>query len=888
MAWLFVAAILLTCASILNYGFQKEHQAAHSNVEKQARLLNKLFASQVAAPIHFRDYFLLWKTIKTLTENSLHSNQPEFADFSLREAAVLDTNKKVLSHTNMKRYRLGTAYKPLPEDIDRLFTTGRNGETVIFRQEEHLLVTASPVVYENKMIGLVVTTVDFSVAEQLERQLIVKYGTAALLMLGILLVLYRWGRDKRVAAEAIASAKDNLQLILDSAHEGIYGVDMNGDCTFANLTCTQMFGYSSPHDLMGRNIHQLAHHTRLSGEPYPEDDCPIYHTYQTGEPTHIDGDLFWRQDSSSFPVEYRSYPIRDNDVIIGAVVTFTDITNRKQAEKKLRQAAAVFENATDGVIITDAQGTIVSVNQAITQITGYREDEVLGKNPNIFKSDRHDPSFFQDMWASLNQHDHWRGEIWNRRKYGEIFPCWQTISAVRDDQTGEIQHYVSLMSDITAIKDSQERLEHLAHHDPLTNLPNRLLFNDRLEHAIERAHRENGGIGVMFIDLDNFKPINDGLGHAVGDRVLQLVAERMTSQVREDDTVARISGDEFALIMEDTKESQDVAHVAAKILSAFEAPLQVDTHELHVTTSIGISLYPEDGKDVTTLVKNADAAMYRAKKRGKNRYCYYTMDLTDAAMERLELQNDLRVALKQNEFRIYYQPQYSLATGQLIGAEALVRWQHPKLGLISPVKFIPLAESTGLIVPIGRWVLHEACAKTKSWQDAGLDISRIGVNVAGRQIQSGDMVQTVQDVLEQTGLEPQCLELEVTESFIVRQTDKAISMLEELRDLGVTLAIDDFGTGYSALSYLKRLPVNKLKIDRSFVNGIPHDPDDEAITRAIIALGKSLQLQIIAEGVETEEQKEFIALEGCNEVQGYYYSPPVPEKDFVELLKSIE
>ena len=565
--------------------------------------------------------------------------------------------------------------------------------------------------------------------------------------------------------------------------------------------------------------------------------------------------------------------------------TLAGVILRKRDEEELKQAATVFENAVEGIIVSDSMANVITVNQAFTEITGYSRDEVIGQNPRLWKSDHHDRPFFQVMWASLEQTGQWRGEIWNRRKNGEAFPCWQTIRAVPDD-SGAIKRYVSFLSDITAIKESQAQIEHLAHHDPLTNLPNRLLFNARLEHALERAHREKCMVGVMFLDLDNFKPINDGLGHPVGDKVLQSVAERLTAQVREEDMVARIAGDEFAIIMEMKCNSHGAAHVAAKILSAFEAPFQVDGQELHLTTSIGISLYPEDGKNVTVLVKNADAAMYRAKEQGKNRYCFYTFDLTEAALERLQLENDLRVALKRNELRVFYQPQYSLATGQLVGAEALVRWQHPDMGLVSPTKFIPLAESTGLIVSIGGWVLYKACAQTKAWQDAGLDFGRIGVNVSGQQIQSNDFVETVREVLEETRLEPQCLELEVTESFIMQQADEAISTLEELRGLGVTLAIDDFGTGYSSLSYLKRLPIDKLKIDRTFIKDIPHDSNDEAITRAIIALGKSLQLKIIAEGVETKEQKEFVSLEGCDEVQGFYYSRPAPAQELEDMLRT--
>ncbi len=411
---------------------------------------------------------------------------------------------------------------------------------------------------------------------------------------------------------------------------------------------------------------------------------------------------------------------------------------------------------------------IVFVNHS-----GFSEAECLGKKPSLWKSDCHDQSFYQTIWDSIEQTGKWRGEIWSRNKSGEAFPCWQTITAVSDNSEN-ILHYISVISDITDIKESHAQIEHAAHHDPLTTLPNRLLFSDRLEHALERAHRKKNGVGVMFLDLDNFKPINDSLGHRAGDKVLQLVAKRLIDQVRDLDTVSRIAGDEFALILEEITDSQAIAEVARKIVSAIEMPLQVDGQELHVTVSIGISLYPDDGKDVTMLLKNADAAMYRAKENGKNQYCFYTLDLTEIAQERLQLGVDMKVALKRNEFIVYYQPQYDTATGQLTGAEALVRWQHPEKGMISPVKFIHIAENNGLIIPLGEWVLREACAQTKTWQEAGHPIERIGVNIAGQQIQRG-FVQTVQRILEETGLAPQCLELEITESFIMKQAEDALT-----------------------------------------------------------------------------------------------------------------
>ncbi|OOY96981.1 hypothetical protein BOW22_11360 [Solemya velum gill symbiont] len=557
---------------------------------------------------------------------------------------------------------------------------------------------------------------------------------------------------------------------------------------------------------------------------------------------------------------------------------------RLRYESELRRAAGVFENTTEGVVITDTSVKIIAVNKAFCEISGYSEEEVIGENPRMWKSEQHDESFYQTIWASLRETGRWQGEIWNHRKNGDVYPAWMTIDTIRDEK-GQLDQFVSVYSDISAIKESEERLQFLAHHDPLTKLPNRLLFSARLEHALQHAHRQNELVAVMFLDLDNFKQINDGLGHPVGDKVLQKVARRLSAIMRDEDTVARMGGDEFALVLGDISDSMGASQVASKVLSVFEAPLEIDHHRLYVTSTLGISLYPSDGENVATLLKNADTAMYHAKEEGKNQFCFYTDDLNSEALEKLNLENDLREALNNDEFEVYYQPQYELSSGRLTGAEALIRWNHKELGLVPPDEFIPMAESNGLIIPIGRWIMKQACSQVKTWQEAGFDIDRIGVNVAGQQIQNSDIVETVKDVLKETKLEPACLELEITESFIMQQAEKAISTLEELRKIGVALAIDDFGTGYSSLSYLKRLPIDRLKIDRSFIKDIPYDSDGVAITKAIIALGKSMQLNVIAEGIETDEQHDFLTEKGCDEVQGYLYSRPLNAQEIEEIFQ---
>lgn len=562
-----------------------------------------------------------------------------------------------------------------------------------------------------------------------------------------------------------------------------------------------------------------------------------------------------------------------------------EIVERKRTEEALSLAAAVFENTTEGAMVTDTKHRIVAVNKAFTEITGYEQDDVVSKTPQVLRSGKHDEPFYATISTSIIKTGRWKGEVWNRRKNGEIFPAWLNISTVVDN-FGQVTHYVSLFSDIAPIKESQAQLELLAHHDALTGLPNRLLFHARLEHALERARREGGLVAILCIDLDHFKNINDSLGHPAGDRLLQVVTKRLLDTVRKEDTVARFGGDEFTVLLEELQESKGAGIVAEKALNVLADPFDLDGHEAYVSGSVGISLFPDDGQDVTTLLKNADSALYRAKEHGGNSYHFYTKDLTTAAFKRLALESSLRRAVEREEFTLYYQPQLALSDGHIVGAEALVRWQHPELGLVLPAEFIPMAESTGLIVKLGEWVMNTACAQAKAWQKEGLPPMRIAVNISSVQVNRGDIIATVERVLHETGLDPRYMELEITESLIMQQTHQTIAILNNLKAMGVMLAIDDFGTGYSSLSYLKRLPLHCLKIDRSFVCEIPGDSEDMAITRAVIALGNSLQLVVIAEGVENETQLEFLRSNGCDEAQGYLYSAPVPAADFAAFVRN--
>ncbi len=563
--------------------------------------------------------------------------------------------------------------------------------------------------------------------------------------------------------------------------------------------------------------------------------------------------------------------------------TVQDVTARRHDEERLRLAAAVFEHALEGVMVTDAAIRIVAINKAFTQITGFSEADVLGNNPRLLKSGQQNKDFYQAMWTSLEETGQWQGELLNRRKNGEVFPAWQTIKGVRNEQ-GELTHYVALLSDITGIKQSQQKLNFLAHHDALTRLPNRLLFNASLDQARAHAYRVDGQVAVLFLDLDGFKNVNDSLGHGVGDQLLCQVAGRLKEQLRNEDMIARLGGDEFAVLVEGVTHANDAGAVAEKLHAAFKENFHVDGHALYLSASIGISLYPSDGTDAATLMRNADAAMYRAKDQGRDNYQFYTQELTHNANERLALAGDLRLAIERGQLALYYQPKMDMASGILVGLEALLRWQHPEHGAVSPARFIPLAEDTGLILPIGEWVLRTAAAQAHAWHQAGYDFGRIAVNISGQQLQRGDLLGTLKTVLTETDCAASLLELEVTEGFIMGKAEWAVTTLERLRQTGVTLAIDDFGTGYSSLSYLKKLPINILKVDQSFVRDIPEDRDDEAITRAVIALGHSLGLSVVAEGVETEAQRAFLLQEGCEIAQGYLYSRPVPADEFTSLF----
>ena len=559
-----------------------------------------------------------------------------------------------------------------------------------------------------------------------------------------------------------------------------------------------------------------------------------------------------------------------------------DVSKPDKKVDNLQLYTQIIENSGEAIVITDAAEKIISVNRAFTQITQFTSADVLGQTPRLMRSGRHDRKFFEEMWASITQKGAWAGEIWNSRKDGNPYPAWVVIRAVKDG-IGNITHYFSSFSDISERMSAEERIRQLALYDSLTGLPNRATFYSLIKQALVVANRDNITGGIMFIDLDRFKNINDSLGHGAGDELIRRVSARLKTCLRSSDVIARLGGDEFVVSLFDVKTAPAAAIVAKKMLATFATPFLIEGHEISISASIGISVYPDDSVDLDNLIKFADIAMYRAKDRGRNTYLFYANDMNVRSLDRLQLESDLRRALDRRELLLHYQPQANIHTGEMTGAEVLLRWQHPEKGMVSPGQFIPLAEETGLVVGIGHWVLDQAVAQNKAWQKQGLPVVKLAVNVAAQQFHP-DLVNEVSAVLKEHQLEHEFLELEITESMVMNNAEQVIEMLKEMEKLGVRMSLDDFGTGYSSLSYLKRFPIHKLKVDQSFVRGLPSDENDVAITRAIIGMGKSMGLKVIAEGVETREQLEFLRAEGCDEIQGYLFSRPVPASEFIKLL----
>lgn len=688
--------------------------------------------------------------------------------------------------------------------------------------------------------------------------------------------------ERKQAVEALLKSRSQLLRVIEGSDQGFWDWNLLTNAFSVSPYFERMLGYDPGEiDMRPESWMQLMHpddlvvasqsiERHLLGET-PAHQVEMRYLTKAGE---------WRwMLTRGRVVEY----LPDGRPLMMAG-THTDVSERKATELELRQAATVFENTQEGVIITDAEMRILSVNRAFTHITGFESAEAIGRTPAMLQSGRHDMAFYRDLWQSIRSEGNWQGEICNRRKSGEIYPQVTTINAVVDEAS-QVTHYVGVFTDVSLIKASEEHLEFLAHHDPLTRLPNRVMLFSRLDHLMGAVRREGGQIALLMIDLDRFKDVNESYGHLLGDQLLQQVSERLKSHLHGADSLVRLGGDEFTILLEDIEHPGDAGRVAGDVLATFAGSWRLSNDaEVRVGASIGIALYPGPAESPEDLLRQADAALYRAKQEGRGRFHYFSEDLTRNARSRIELQNRLRHAIEGGELRVFFQPQVDIGSGLIVGAEALVRWEMPDHGLVMPDQFIALAEETGLIIPLGRWVLQETCRIGRQWLDRGHPPLVLAVNVAAAQLRDSNFALEVLAALAETGFPSRMLELELTESSLMSGHEEEIFQLQNLRKHDIRVAIDDFGTGYSSLAYLKRFPLDVLKIDRSFVEHIGHRKDDREIVTAIIQMGHTLGFRVVAEGVETGEQLAYLKEKGCDVYQGYLKSRPLPADDFAALV----
>jgi diguanylate cyclase (GGDEF)-like protein/PAS domain S-box-containing protein len=680
------------------------------------------------------------------------------------------------------------------------------------------------------------------------------------------------------SAEALREREAKLSGILDAVIEAIITIAQDGRIQTFNASASRIFDYM-PEEIIGQPI------SRLMPEPYATEHAQfMQRSAKEGKSwiMNTTRELPGRKrDGAIFPMEIHVTELKQgkDKLYIGVI---RDISERVKAEERLRLSATVFETAAEGVMVTDDDFKVTVINSAVSNITGYSAEEVVGNKPPFLDSPFQDERFYLLLWESLMRTGMWEGELWDRKKSGERYAQHLSISSVRDEQ-GNAMQYVMVFSDITRRRLDEERIRYQATHDMLTELPNRMLFLEQLSDAVEMAHETSRRGALLFLDLDGFKLVNDTLGHDIGDFLLKEASRRLVHVASDSHMLARLGGDEFAVLLPSIASEQDAVQLAESIVEAMRVPFDLEGYEAFVAANVGIALFPDTSDSPQALLKNATAAKTKAKEQAKTNYAFFTPDITDAFNERLAIKTNLVKALERGEFHLLYQPKLDMSNGEIHGVEALLRWRNPWLGFVSPARFIPVLEETGLIVEVGEWVLETACKQQKLWAEMGHKDVKIAVNLSARQIRPG-LGDLVEGILKKTGACPNCIEIEITESLIMGDADLAAQLLKELAAMGIPLAMDDFGTGYSSLSYLKRFPLHTIKIDRSFVKDLIADSDDAEIVRTIITMGHSLKRRIVAEGVETVEQLAVLNDLECDEIQGYLLSPPVAPERVVEML----
>lgn len=693
--------------------------------------------------------------------------------------------------------------------------------------------------------------------------------------------------ERRIEARTadLRTSEERLRLLLESSAEGILGLDRQGLCSFCNPAAVRLLGYDRPADLVGRPVQEVFHHTDGDGNPCFDATCPILRTCREGPGFQRDDLVFRARTGSPIQVEVKSRPLISDGQRMGAVISFSDIGARRQTEDTLRKLSRAVEQSPASVVITDTDGRIEYVNPKFVELTGYSAEEAIGRNPNILKSGYTSDDQYRQLWKTIGSGHEWRGELLNCRKDGALFWEFASISPIRGP-AGDITHYLAVKEDITVRKQYEEQLVRQANYDQLTGLPNRLLAFDRLQTALARSRRDGDLLSLLFIDIDNFKHVNDTLGHAAGDCLLQESAARIKTCLREEDTVARFGGDEFMIILSSLKAPVHAEVVANKVLEKFLRPFDLDGCEVFSTASIGVTIAPLDGSDAHVLMRNADSAMYQAKAEGRNTYRFFTEHLNRRARRRMIVDSQLRRALERQEFHVVYQPLIEVASGGLIGAEALLRWHNAELGEVPPEQFIPLAEETGQIIALGEWVLETVCRQLRQWHDSGLDLPSVAINVSSRQFRGAGLVESLERLLPAYRLSARHLELEITESLLVDDMPHCGDTLNLLAEMGFRLSVDDFGTGYSSLGYLRRFPLHSLKIDRSFIRDVTTNSEAAALAEAIIAMAQRLHLKVTGEGVETAEQLAFLSRNGCNFAQGFHIGRPLVAEAFAAAAAS--